>query len=115
MRISDWSSDVCSSDLGLFSVALSVGSRRPGVTWHLALRSPDFPPLLKQRRLSGQLPCALSALSPAGADKVFVLSDKIRKPQCPSTKSASTNRSTRRSRPSSTSCSSEEQRLTSSH
>src|SRR3546814_14238345 len=96
MRISDWSSDVCSSDLGawatrlavadepfpiwscsrwglpcrfrcrnrgallphrftlagllrdvggLFSVALSVGSRRPGVTWHLALRSPDFPPL----------------------------------------------------------------------
>src|SRR3546814_7741392 len=86
MRISDWSSDVCSSDLGLFSVALSVGSRRPGVTWHLALRSPDFPPLLKQRRLSGQLPCALSALSPAGADKVFVLSDKIRKPQCQSTK-----------------------------
>ncbi len=28
---------------GLFSVALSVGSRRPGVTWHLALWSPDFP------------------------------------------------------------------------
>jgi len=27
----------------LFSVALSVGSRRPGVTWHLALWSPDFP------------------------------------------------------------------------
>ena len=29
---------------GLLSVALSVGSRPPGVTWHLALRSPDFPP-----------------------------------------------------------------------
>jgi hypothetical protein len=29
---------------GLLSVALSVGSRRPGVTWHLALWSPDFPP-----------------------------------------------------------------------
>jgi len=29
---------------GILSVALSVGSRRPGVTWHLALRSPDFPP-----------------------------------------------------------------------
>ena len=29
---------------GLFSVALSVGSRRPGVTWHLVRRSPDFPP-----------------------------------------------------------------------
>ena len=28
---------------GLFSVALSVGSRRPGVTWHLAQWSPDFP------------------------------------------------------------------------
>jgi len=28
---------------GLLSVALSVGSRRPGVTWHPALRSPDFP------------------------------------------------------------------------
>jgi len=25
------------------SVALSVGLRRPGVTWHLALWSPDFP------------------------------------------------------------------------
>ena len=29
---------------GLFSVALSVGSRRPGVTRHPALRSSDFPP-----------------------------------------------------------------------
>jgi len=29
---------------GLISVALSVGSRPPGVTWHPALRSPDFPP-----------------------------------------------------------------------
>jgi len=32
---------------GLLSVALSVGSRRPGVTWHLALWSPDFPPPVK--------------------------------------------------------------------
>jgi len=29
---------------GIFSVALSVGSRLPGVTWHPALWSPDFPP-----------------------------------------------------------------------
>jgi hypothetical protein len=29
---------------GLFSVALSVGSRPPGVTWHLVHWSPDFPP-----------------------------------------------------------------------
>jgi len=28
---------------GIFSVALSVGSRLPGVTWHSALWSPDFP------------------------------------------------------------------------
>lgn len=28
---------------GLFSVALSVGSRLPGITWHFALWSPDFP------------------------------------------------------------------------
>ena len=28
---------------GMFSVALSVGSHPPGVTWHPALRSPDFP------------------------------------------------------------------------
>lgn len=30
---------------GLLSVALAVSSRRPGVTWHSALWSPDFPPL----------------------------------------------------------------------
>ncbi len=29
---------------GLLSAALSVGSRPPGVTWHSALWSPDFPP-----------------------------------------------------------------------
>jgi hypothetical protein len=34
----------CSSLGGLLSVALSVGSRPPGVTWHLIRRSPDFPP-----------------------------------------------------------------------
>ena len=48
---------------GIFSVALAVGSRPPGVTWHPALWSPDFPPLrpsppkgtTTKRRLSGQL------------------------------------------------------------
>ena len=40
---------------GILSVALSVGSRRPGVTWHLALWSPDFPPPENRRRLSGEL------------------------------------------------------------
>ena len=32
---------------GIFSAALSVGSRPPGVTWHYALWSPDFPPMNK--------------------------------------------------------------------
>src|SRR3972149_7241773 len=48
---------------GIFSVALSIGSRRPGVTWHPALRSPDFPPLghanAVGQRLSGQLQALL--------------------------------------------------------
>ena len=48
---------------GLLSVALVVGLRPPGVTWHPALWSPDFPPLClsppkrttTKRRLPGQL------------------------------------------------------------
>jgi len=35
---------------GSFSVALSVASRLPGVTWRPALRSPDFPPLSSDSR-----------------------------------------------------------------
>ncbi len=46
---------------GMFSVALSVGSRLPGVTWHPALWSPDFPPWLAPQRLSGRLRARLSA------------------------------------------------------
>ena len=40
------------ADLGGFlSAALSVGSRPPGVTWHLTLWSPDFPlPLFTRNR-----------------------------------------------------------------
>ncbi len=37
------------------SVALSVGSRPPGITWHPALWSPDFPLQPKLQRLSSQL------------------------------------------------------------
>jgi len=32
---------------GLLSAALVVGLRRPGVTWHPAHWSPDFPPLVE--------------------------------------------------------------------
>src|SRR5882757_5048822 len=34
----------CAALRRYLSVALSVGSRPPGVTWHRALWSPDFPP-----------------------------------------------------------------------
>jgi hypothetical protein len=41
---------------GIFSVALSVGWRLPGVTWHLARWSPDFPPRRQTaQRLSDRL------------------------------------------------------------
>src|SRR5688572_5972768 len=49
---------------GLLSVALSVGSRRPGVTWHSALWSPDFPRRLAATRLSGRLRDADSTGTP---------------------------------------------------
>ena len=40
---------------GLFSVALSMGSRPPGVTWRPVRRSPDFPPCHEAQRLPGRL------------------------------------------------------------
>ncbi len=47
---------------GFFSAALSVGSRPPGITWHPALWSPDFPPCHPKvvARLPGRLPRLLS-------------------------------------------------------
>ena len=47
------------------SVALSVGLRRPGVTWHRALWSPDFPRHLAMTRLSGRLRHGYSTASPS--------------------------------------------------
>jgi len=55
---------------GLFSVALSVGSRLPGVTWHSALRSPDFPPgrpYSLAGRLPGRLPGAFYLYNDLGS------------------------------------------------
>jgi hypothetical protein len=42
------------------SVALSVGSHRPGVTWHFALWSPDFPRYLAITRLPSGLDATLA-------------------------------------------------------
>jgi len=58
---------------GIFSAALSVGSRPPGVTWHPALWSPDFPPfrLKAETRLPGRLPQLLSTTH-HGNDSVYV-------------------------------------------
>ncbi len=39
---------------GIFSAALSVGLRLPGVTWHPALWSPDFPLSLAGQRSFGR-------------------------------------------------------------
>jgi len=49
----------------MFSVALSVSSRPPGITWRPALWSPDFPPEIT----SGDCP----------ADSSIVKYQKIRK------------------------------------
>jgi len=50
---------------GIFSVALSVGLRLPGVTWHLALWSPDFPPFIKTATIRPTLKQHDSATSPS--------------------------------------------------
>jgi hypothetical protein len=53
---------------GVFSVPLSVASRRPAVSRHLALRSPDFPLCAKPaQRLSSQLPCLRCYHAPGGS------------------------------------------------
>lgn len=64
------------------SVALSVGSRRPGVTWHLALWSPDFPrhPLAPKctgmTRLSGRLRRGYCRMCGATAPRGIVCPEK---------------------------------------
>ncbi len=52
---------------GIFSVALSVGSRPPGVTWHPAQRSPDFPP--------GSLPATARPTPPLRLPELFPARD----------------------------------------
>ena len=47
---------------GLLSVALSVGSRPPGVTWRPALWSPDFPPAVEPRAVAWPTPTSTIGL-----------------------------------------------------
>jgi len=49
---------------GIFSVALSVGLRPPGVTWHPAQWSPDFPPsYLNDKTATAQPTLSLRSVS----------------------------------------------------
>ena len=63
---------------GIFSVALSVGSRPPGVTWHPALWSPDFPPfrLMAKARLPGRLPRLLSSTGHCIGSASWIITDQ---------------------------------------
>jgi hypothetical protein len=59
----------CRSSGGLFSVALSRGSPRVGVTHHPALRSPDFPRQARLPRPPGRL--VLSKVRAKWARRIF--------------------------------------------
>ena len=63
---------------GIFSVALSVGSRPPGITWHPALWSPDFPPfrLMAEARLPGRLPRLLSSTGHCIGSASWIITDQ---------------------------------------
>ena len=54
---------------GILSVALSVGSRPPGITWHLALWSPDFPPRRKDGAIAWPAPAYIVSHYPAECTK----------------------------------------------
>ena len=64
---------------GLLSAALSVGSHPPGVTWHPALRSPDFPPAYGKRTPATVRPASQKRVDryPIGC-KAHELSDSFR-------------------------------------
>ncbi len=56
---------------GLLSAALVVGLRPPGVTWHSALWSPDFPPLCQYPKGHQQ-----SSDYPADSSKILYTKDQ---------------------------------------
>src|SRR5271167_3819200 len=62
----------CAALRRYLSVALSVGSRPPGVTWHRALWSPDFPP------------CALAHTATAWPTPVRTISRRVQHRVAPS-------------------------------
>lgn len=61
---------------GLFSVALSCGSPRVGVTHHCSLRSPDVPRALRITRKRTRLPSQLVRLC------ILTLNRTLRKISC---------------------------------
>src|SRR3546814_6947087 len=66
MRISDWSSDVCSSDLGKPSAASTRCARRAGT---LNARSPGAIRIRTDRvRLKHRLPCPVIPANPGATD-----------------------------------------------
>src|SRR3546814_1753640 len=64
MRISDWSSDVCSSDLRFNSSAAAAPARRHAATCSFSLR---------ERRCQGAIPAANTMIPPASASAVTTL------------------------------------------
>ena len=65
----------CVGHRRFLSVALSVASRPPGVTWHPALRSPDFPPPLtlagSRQRSFGRLQLRFYASGTSRSPEIF--------------------------------------------
>lgn len=68
---------------GIFSAALSVGSRPPGVTWHSALWSPDFPPHPPSRRKTKKRcrDCSADFRRQAYASKAMLTSQRFYSPE----------------------------------
>ncbi len=62
---------------GIFSVALSMGSHPPGVTWRPVRRSPDFPLRRKPQRLSGRLRLSQPAESSSSHYFLSAVNDRI--------------------------------------
>src|SRR3546814_16334828 len=90
MRISDWSSDVCSSDLGeLFDVLVQFGQREGDFTPRFQLLQPESLEITDQHEL-GQIVIAQAkhviVRLPLGLEQIFARSEERREgKECVST------------------------------